>query len=107
MENNLDIKKLLGKRIKELRTGKKLTKAQLAEAVEVAERTLSKIECGQTFVTADTLAKIITALEVEPTELFNFKHLEEKEILKKELIEAINTEKVYIKLMYQFYKSIK
>ena len=104
MENNLDIKKLLGKRIKELRTGKKLTQAQLAEAVEVAERTLSKIECGQTFVTADTLAQIITALEVEPTELFNFKHLEEKEILKKELIEAINTEKVDIKLMYQFYK---
>lgn len=80
MENNLDIKKLLGKRIKELRTGKNLTQAQLAEAVEVAERTLSKIECGQTFVTADTLAKIITALEVEPTELLISNILEKKRV---------------------------
>ena len=30
MQNNLDIKKLLGKRIKELRTKKHLTQAQLA-----------------------------------------------------------------------------
>ena len=107
MENNLDIKKLLGKRIKELRTGKNLTQAQLAEAVEVAERTLSKIECGQTFVTADTLAQIITALEVEPAELFNFKHLEEKEILKDELITAIKNEEVDIPTLYRIYKSLK
>lgn len=107
MDNNTDIKKLFGRRIKELRQRKGLTQEQLAYMVDVGERNLSKIECGNNFVTADTLAKIITALEVEPTELFNFKHLEEKEILKKELIEAINTEKVDIKLMYQFYKSIK
>lgn len=107
MENNLDIKKLLGKRIKELRTRKNLTQAQLAEMVDIAERTLSKIECGQTFVTADTLAKIITALEVEPAELFNFKHLEEKEILKDELITAIKNEEVDIPTLYRIYKSLK
>lgn len=107
MENNLDIKKLLGKRIKELRTRKNLTQAQLAETVDIAERTLSKIECGQTFVTADTLAKIITALEVEPAELFNFKHLEEKEILKDELITAIKNEEVDIPTLYRIYKSLK
>ena len=102
MENNIDIKKLLGKRIKELRQRKNLTQEQLAEMID-----LSKIECGNNFVTAETLSKIITALEVEPTELFNFKHLDEKEELKKELMEAIRTEQVDIKLMYQFYKSIK
>ena len=74
MDNNTDIKKLLGR---------------------------------NNFVTAETLSKIITALEVEPTELFNFKHLDEKEELKKELMEAIRTEQVDIKLMYQFYKTIK
>ena len=31
MENNLEIKKLLGQRIKELRTGKGLTQEQLTE----------------------------------------------------------------------------
>lgn len=107
MENNIDIKKLLGRRIKELRQRKNLTQEQLAEMIDVGERNLSKIECGNNFVTADTLSKIIIALEVEPTELFNFKHLDKKEDLKKELMEAIRTEQVDIKLMYQFYKSIK
>lgn len=51
--------------------------------IDVGERNLSKIECGNNFVTAETLSKIITALEVEPTELFNFKHLDEKEELKR------------------------
>ena len=107
MENNLEIKKLLGQRIKELRIKKGFTQEQLSEKLNIGQRTLSKIERGNTFVSAETLAKIITALEVEPTELFNFKHLDEKEELKKELIEAIRTEQVDIKLMYQFYKSIR
>lgn len=107
MDNNTDIKKLFGRRIKELRQRKGLTQEQLAYMVDVGERNLSKIECGNNFVTADTLSKIIAALEVEPTELFNFKHLDEKEELKRELMEAIKTEQVDIKLMYQFYKSIK
>lgn len=107
MDKNTDIKKLLGRRIKELRQRKGLTQEQLADMVDVGERNLSKIECGNNFVTAETLSKIITALGVEPTELFNFRHLDEKEELKKELIEAIRTEQVDIKLMYHFYKSIK
>ena len=107
MENDLEIKKLLGQRIKELRIKKGFTQEQLSEKLNIGQRTLSKIERGNTFVSAETLAKIITALEVEPTELFNFKHLDEKEELKKELIEAIRTEQVDIKLMYQFYKSIR
>ena len=45
MENNVDIKKLLGKRIKELRQRKNLTQEQLAEMIDVGERNLSKIEC--------------------------------------------------------------
>lgn len=107
MKNNTNIKKLLGRRIKELRQKKGLTQEQLSDMINVGERNLSKIECGNNFVTAETLSKIIDALEIEPQELFNFKHLEEKNELKEELIEAIRTEQVDIKLMYQFYKSIK
>ena len=43
MENNLEIKKLLGQRIKELRTGKGLTQEQLTEKLNIGQRTLSKI----------------------------------------------------------------
>lgn len=107
MDNNIDIKKLLGRRIKELRTRKGLTQEKLAEMIGVGERNLSKIECGNNFVTSETLSNILSALDVEPSELFNFKHLDEKEELKTELIEAIKNEQVDIKLMYRFYKSLK
>ena len=67
--------------------------------IDVGERNLSKIECGNNFVTAETLSKIITALEVEPTELFNFKHLDEKEELKKEGLttETVNASQNFVK----------
>ena len=64
MDNNTDIKKLLGRRIKELRTKKGLTQEKLAELVGVGERNLSKIECGNNFVTSETLTNILNALEV-------------------------------------------
>lgn len=72
MENKTDIKVLLGRRIKELRIQKKLTQEQLAEMIGVGERNLSKIECGNNFVTSVTLSRILTALEVEPSELLSY-----------------------------------
>ena len=107
MNNNIDIKKLLGRRIKELRTKKGLTQEKLAELVGVGERNLSKIECGNNFVTSETLTNILNALDIEPTELFNFQHLKNTEDLKTELIDAIKNDKIDIKLLYQFYRSIK
>ena len=107
MENNLEIKKLLGQRIKELRTKKGLTQDQLTEKLNVGQRTLSKIERGNAFVSAETLAKLLTALDVGIDELFNFGYLQEKEAIKGELIDAIQHEKVDISIMYRIYKSLK
>ena len=105
MENN--IKVLLGKRIKELRNKRGFTQEFLAEKIGVGQRNLSKIECGNNFVTADTLQKIINAFEISAKELFDFEHNQSKEILKKELINAINEEKIDIKLLYNFYEALK
>lgn len=107
MENNRDIKKLLGRRIKEIRTRKGMTQEKLAELVGIGERNLSKIECGNNFITAETLSNILPALDIEASELFSFKHLEDTEELKEELINAIQSDKIDINLMYKFYKSIK
>ena len=41
-----DIKTLFGKKVKELRIKKKLSQEELAEAIDIAERNLSKIVCG-------------------------------------------------------------
>lgn len=107
MNSDNDIKKLLGRRIKELRTNKKLTQEDLAEKIDIGQRSLSRIECGKIFITSETLSKLLTVFEIEASELFNFKHLDETKKLKKELIEAIETEKVDIKLLYQFYRSLR
>ena len=86
MKDNADIKKLLGRRIKELRESKDLTQEQLAEKIGIGQRNLSKIECGNNFVTSETLSKIISALQVEAKDLFDFNHKNDKEILKRELL---------------------
>ena len=44
-----DIKYLFGRKIKELRLKKRLSQEELAEMIEIAERNLSKIECGKRF----------------------------------------------------------
>jgi len=105
--NKPDIKKLFGKRIKELRIKMGLTQGQLAEMIDVGERNLSKIECGNVFVKASTIANLSYALKVEPKELFEFSHLEEKEIFKKNLIDSIKNDKIDTELLYKIYRSIK
>ena len=46
-------------------------------------------------------------LQIEIEELFNFGYLQEKEILKNELITAIKNEEVDIPTLYRIYKSLK
>ena len=73
----------------------------------MGERNLSKIECGINFVSAETLQKISVALNVNAKDLFDFGHLRNEEELKKELLNAINNNKIDINLLYRIYQSIK
>ena len=105
--NSVDIKKLLGKKIKELRIKRGLTQEYLAEKIGMGQRNLSKIECGTNFVTAETLSKILKILNIDAKELFDFKHKQDKDILKQEMLSAINNESVNIELLYKFFSVIK
>ena len=105
--NELDIKKLFGQRLKELRIKKGLTQEQLAELINVGDRNLSKIECGKSFVKAETIAKIIIALNIQPKELFDFSLPDEDISAKEALITAINEEKVNINLLYRIYRFLE
>ena len=101
-----DIKKLFGRRIKELRKKKNLSQEQFSEMINVVERNVSNIECGNNFVTAETLQKIADALCVRPRDLFDFDHLKDEIIKKEELINAINNNELNIDLLYKIYKAI-
>ncbi len=81
------LKKKLGARIQEIRKGKNLTQEALAEKIDMDKPNLSNIECGKRFMTAETLEKLATALEVEEKELFDFGHIKDR----KELLNAINS----------------
>ncbi|MBR1942856.1 helix-turn-helix transcriptional regulator [bacterium] len=105
--NEPEFKKSFGRRVKELRLKNGLTQEQLAEMIEVGERNLSKIECGNVFVKAKTIAKLVEALKIEPQELFEFSQHQKHEVLKQILIDEINNDNVDVEMLYRIYRSIK
>lgn len=101
------IKQLLGKRIKEIRRTKKLTQEQLAEFIGIETSSISNIENGRYFPTAENLDKIIQVLQITPTELFVVEHNNDNDYLIEELINAMKNDTKLTKLMYKFYLAVK
>ena len=81
------LKKLLGKRIKEIRLSKNLTQEQLAELTDIGASSISKIESGIYHPTDENLERIAKALSVEPYKLYMCNHHKTY----KELISEINS----------------
>lgn len=92
-----------------MRLNRGLTQEQLAEAVDVSQRTLSGIEIGENFVTAETLDKIIKALNTTTEELFATNHLRDDKMLVEEIIRNINyiaKDSVKLDILYNVTKSL-
>lgn len=68
----MDIKKKLGKKIRDLRVQHSLTQEALAEKINLSAKTLSQIEVGNNFVSAATFEKICSVLNLNPKILFDF-----------------------------------
>ena len=101
------LKKLLGKRIKELRISKKMTQEQLAEKIGIGPASLSKIEIGMYHPNDDNLEKIAQALDVEPYKLYINSQFKEPDTLKKEMISLIkNANEDETRLIYKILNSI-
>ncbi len=81
----MGIKKELGKKIKRMRINRKLTQEKLAELADISQRALSSIEAGDNFVTAETLDKLLLALNTTTEELFSINHLKSRTDLRKEI----------------------
>ena len=102
----MDIKRNLGIRIKELRKQRRLSQEKLAELVDISQNALSYIETGDNFCSADTLEKIITALEIEPQELFDFGHFKSNDELLNEINHILNKNPEKIPDFYKILKAI-
>ena len=105
----MNIKKELGEKIKRLRKKQKLTQEQLAEMIDIAPRNLSSIEVGTSFAKAETLEKILTALNTTTEELFSNDHIKSNEALINEInnsIYSIQDNKAMLEKVYKVIKAL-
>lgn len=82
----MGIKKEIGKKIKRIRLEKGFTQEKLAELIDISQKALSSIEVGENFLKAETLDKLLVALDITAEELFSTNHLKETS----ELLKMIN-----------------
>ena len=68
----MDIKHNFGKKVKEKRIAQGLTQEELSERIGISPKSLSQIELGNNFVSAENLELICYALNTSPSSLFDF-----------------------------------
>lgn len=103
----MNIKKELGEKIKRMRKKRKLTQEQLAEMIDITPRNLSGIEVGANFVKAETLEKLLSALNITTEELFANDNLKEASVLTDEIINCVQNIKGNRAKLERIYKIVK
>ncbi|MCD7880007.1 MAG: helix-turn-helix domain-containing protein [Candidatus Gastranaerophilales bacterium] len=104
----MSLKEKLGARIQEIRKSKKLTQEKLAEKIGLDTPNLSNIERGKRFVSAETLEKIVKALDVTEKDLFDFGHIDSKESIINSINEIlINSNEKEVQFCYKFLLDMK
>lgn len=89
--------RFIGKQIAKIRKARNLSQAQLAEVIDVAHETISRLERGVSIPSLKTLEKISHALNISLKDLFDFQYTPkaspaEKEILK--IVTLLKTKQV-------------
>ena len=106
----MSVKKLLGQNIKRFRKNRNLTQEDFAEMINIAPRNLSRIEVGESFVTAETLDKILIALNINAEDLFAYEHIKDtKELLADiyTLIDDLKTNKKQLEKIHKLINFVK
>jgi transcriptional regulator with XRE-family HTH domain len=106
-----DIEKLIGAQVARIRKEREFTQEQLAELVDVATETISRLERGVSIPSLRTLAKISQALHTSLKDFFDFEYPQksisaiEKESMK--MFAYLKTKKADdIKMCYRVLKNI-
>ncbi|MBO6086776.1 helix-turn-helix transcriptional regulator [bacterium] len=102
----MTLKNQVGKRIKELRGKRKISQEKLAEMAEISQNMLSGIETGNNFCSAETLEKIIIALDVEPNELFDFGHQRDNNELLNDINKILSKNPEKLKEIYKIIRAV-
>ena len=106
----MNIKKELGEKIKQLRKKRNLTQEKLSELINISQRNLAAIESGTNFVKAETLEKLMIALNTTTEELFANDDIKDRQelmsIIEKD-IESIKNDRNKLRIVYKFLNFIK
>ena len=84
----MDLKQMIGARIKEVRSKKGLTQEQLSERIDINPKYLSSIERGKENPTLNTLIKLAQSLDVNIDDFFAMVEVENPE-KRKDLIVSL------------------
>ena len=106
IEDNVDVKKLVGKRIREYRQKHKMSQEKLSEIIDIDSKHLSNIELGKNMPNPQLLLKIAATFNIEIKDLFEFFHLLPSEELKTavvNLVDKLNEEQ--LRLTYKYIKT--
>ena len=103
----MDLKQMIGARIKDIRNGKGVTQEQLSENVGINAKYLSSIERGKENPTLNTLLKLVRSLDVGLDEFFSNIQIEDpanKRALINTLLDEADDEQ--LKLSYKILSAI-
>lgn len=68
----MDIKLLVGKRVRELRNNMGISQEELADMVGLDRTYITSVECGKRNISIVNIEKLATALQVSLKEFFSF-----------------------------------
>lgn len=103
----MDIKKNVGKRIREYRKSKSYTQDELAEIVGIDTVSLSKIETGRNYPSSENLMKLAEALDAEVYEFFIKDMVKTNDELLDDIYKEINKMKTDSKKLHTLLVSAK
>lgn len=86
----MNLKKLFGLNVQKYRKLKNYTQEKLSEIIGIDPASISAIETGKYFVSAENLYKLSQALNVKISDLFNFENLSSNETTYEEIIKLLS-----------------
>ena len=100
------MKKMFGRRLRELRIAKKYTQEMLADLINIKPENYSRIENGLSFPKPENIVKISKVLGVEIAELFQFNDINDYNQILEAVTQKLKTDRDATVLTYKFLKSL-
>lgn len=102
----MELKKLVGKKIQQIRKHKVITQEKLAEMIGIEVPSLSNLETGKYSPSTETLQKLADVLGVKAWEFYYVEDITVED-MQKEIILALNENPQLIKMFYNILKSME